>query len=322
MLNPQFLELLSRFTTVLVGFGAQGRAEAINLKRSGLKFKVALRAGSPSWKEAESEGFHVINLNSFDPEGSFVVLNVPDQTHPEIAYEILKRGRPQAWVFAHGFSTHFKKLPTQPSGPAHILVAPKGAAHGLVEFYGTTQALPAILAIENSANASLKSWAEAYAVAIGCHPQGLIWARFRDETECDLFSEQALLCGGVSALLRNAYEVMVEAGYHPEAAYFESLYELKLIVDLIWNEGISGMRSRISPTARYGDVTRGPRVIDSSTKLKMKEVLADIQSGQFAEEFLTQISSKSFKDLEDKDAQHPIEEMGRRIRARLKKRDS
>ncbi len=320
MLKTPFLETLRQFPLILVGFGAQGRAEALNLKRSEVPFKLALRPASPSWSKAQAEGFDVVDLNSFDPQGAFVVLNVPDQAHHQVASEIRRRGTPSAWIFAHGFSTHFKTLAMEPGGPAHLLVAPKGAAHGLVEFYQTSQALPAILALENSRNDdALKSWAEAYALGIGCHPQGLIWARFRDETECDLFSEQALLCGGVSALLKTSYEVMVEAGYHPEAAYFESLYELKLIVDLIWKDGITGMRRRISPTARYGDVTRGPRVIDLSTKERMKEVLTEIQSGQFAQEFLTNIESSSFRAQEERDSKHPLEEMGRKIRDRMSK---
>jgi ketol-acid reductoisomerase len=320
MLKTPFVETLRQFPLILVGFGAQGRAEAHNLKRSGASFKLALRPQSQSWAKAHEEGFDVVDLQSFSPAGACIALNVPDQAHQQVAGELLKRGHPRAWVFAHGFSTHFKTLPMREGGPAHLLVAPKGAAHGLMEFYQTPQALPAILALENSRDEStLKAWAESYALGIGCHPQGLIWARFRDETECDLFSEQALLCGGVSALLKSSYEVMVEAGYHPEAAYFESLYELKLIVDLIWKDGITGMRNRISPTARYGDITRGPRVIDSSTKEKMKVILSEIQSGKFAEEFLKNIDSPSFKAQEELDAKHPLEEMGRKIRDRLKK---
>jgi len=317
MSKSHFIQTLSAQPLVLIGFGAQGRAEALNLKRSGVPFQLALRSSSRLWALAESDGFSVIDLDHFDPTHALIALNVPDQAHPEVAQAVLSRGKPRAWIFAHGFSTHFKTLPMIPQGPAHLLVAPKGAAHGLVEYFGTSRALPAILAIENSDDSGLKSLAEAYALAIGCHPKALIWARFKDETECDLFSEQALLCGGVSALLKTTYEVMVESGYHPEAAYFESLYELKLIVDLIWQEGITGMRKRISPTARYGDITRGPRVIDASTKTKMKEVLAEIQSGAFAKEFLSKLESKAFKEVEAQDAHHPLEEMGRKIRARM-----
>jgi ketol-acid reductoisomerase len=315
--------LLNASRIALLGFGAQGEAEALNLKKSEVDCLLALRPDGKSAIKAKKIGFPFVSFSEAIERSETLVMNLADQCQREV-YETFIRGKPKIrrLVFAHGFNTHFGLIPVQAEGPAHILVAPKGAASGLKEFYGTPSAPPAILSIRPAEKlSSEKAWAEAFARAIGAHPRGLIWADFKDETECDLFSEQALLCGGVSSLLRTSFDLLVEEGYQPETAYFESLYELKLIVDLLWKEGITGMRSRISPTARYGDITRGDRIIDSSVKEKMREILKEIQSGKFAREFLKNVDSYDFRELEEKQKQHPIESLGQELREKLSKFD-
>lgn len=317
VLSSEERQILLSSKILMLGFGAQGEAEAVNLKRSGIPFTLALRSDGKSAEKATALQFEFTSFEKALQNPDTIVMNLADHIQKEIfeSYPQIKNAK--RLVFAHGFNTHFGFIPVEKNGPRHILVAPKGAASGLKEFYGTRQALPALLAAKPSVTNEDKVWAESYAKAIGCHPSALIWADFKDETECDLFSEQALLCGGVSSLLRNTYEVLIEAGYHPEAAYFETLYELKLIVDLIWREGITGMRNRISPTARYGDITRGDRIIDDAVKQKMKAVLAEVQSGQFAKEFLANRESEAYKNQATKQSQHPIEKMGIELRKRL-----
>jgi len=304
----------------ILGYGAQGAAEATNLRRSELPFTLGLREGA-SKEKAIRDGFSPVTPEECVKKSKVILFNLPDQSQAA-AYEKLIRGSGVKYlVFAHGFSTTFKKIPVEKEGPHHVLIAPKGAASGLVRYYKEPQALPAILAWESATQPQVlledKKWIEELALAMGCHPKALVWANFKDETVCDLFSEQALLCGGVSSLLRKSYEVLVEGGYDSTTAYFETLFELKLIVDLIWTEGISGMRSRISPTARYGDVTRGDRIIDESTKKKMKAVLQEIESGIFASEFLEKVDSPEFKKILDTQSQHPIEIRGKEIRKKM-----
>jgi len=315
ILEPKDAEILHESGLCLVGYGAQGRAEAMNLKRSGIPFVLALRRGGPSWRKAESDGFLPLEMSAAFAGAKTVALNLPDHLHSVFYKECVSHSQIERLIFAHGFSTQFKQIPIERT---HLLVAPKGAAAGLAEYYGTSNALPALLGIEGSEKNGDREIAESYARAIGCNPKMLVWASFKDETECDLFSEQVLLCGGVSSLLRKSYEVLIEAGYKPEAAYLETVFELKLIVDLLWKEGITGMRAKISPTARYGDITRGDRIIDDTVKNRMIEVLGEIQSGKFAKEFLEQISSKEFESKEREQAQHPLEKTGMILREILK----
>ncbi len=314
--------MLKNSRIAVLGFGAQGKAECKNLSRSNIDFVVGVRPDGASAERARAEGYRVVSMREAVEWADSIALNLPDHIQASIYKECIEpASHIRRIVFAHGFNTHFKLIPVQ--NAHHLLVAPKGAASGLVEYYKTPQALPAILGIQSKESAEKvleeeKKWAEAYALAIGCHPKGLIWATFADETECDLFSEQAFLCGGVPELLKQAYEVMVEAGYNPETAYFESLFELKLIVDLIWREGISGMQSRISPTARYGGLTRGPRVINAATKDRLREALKEIQTGAFSKEFLAEVNSNRFKELENRERLHPIEQIGKILRERLR----
>jgi ketol-acid reductoisomerase len=322
MTTKEDQEILSKEPLVLLGYGAQGEAEATNLQKSGIPFILGIRPGGKSAEKAKANNMEFVDIPeaiemAAQKNGS-LVMNLADQVQAEIYKEFIAGKNVKRLVFAHGFNTHFKLIPLEDTGPEHVLVAPKGAASGLMEFYQTPYALPAILALQNSKEeASSKKWAEAYARAVGANPKGFVWADFKDETECDLFSEQALLCGGVSSLLRNAYEVMVEAGYNPQTAYFESLFELKLIVDLIWKQGITGMRNRISPTARYGDITRGDRVIDAQVKENMKKILKEVQSGEFAKEFLSQYGNDAYQKIEKEQSEHKIEKIGKELRAQL-----
>lgn len=315
MLNKDEITLLNDSGLTLLGFGSQGEAEATNLRRSGVFFKIGLRPGT-SWDKALKLGFQPLSIGEALQGAKSVVMNLSDESQKTVYEEFLASRKIERLVFAHGFNTHFGRIPVLESGPKHCLVAPKGAASGLKEFYGTANALPALLAVKPEMTGSEKIWCETYAKAIGCHEKFLIWADFKDETDCDLFAEQALLCGGVSQLLRSTYEVLIEAGYNPEAAYFETLYELKLIVDLIWREGITGMRKKISPTARYGDVTRGDRVIDASVKERMKVILSEIQSGKFAEEFLAKQRSSDYLNKLSTQSEHPLEKIGSQLRLR------
>lgn len=305
----------------MIGYGAQGCAEAKNLKKSELNFSLGLRKNGKTWKQAEADGFQPKSIEEVVSNSRILLINIPDQSQAEVYERFIKKSEVEYLVFAHGFSTYFERIPLEDS-KKHILIAPKGAASGLEKFYRSDNALPAILAFrsEDSSEASQeeKLWIEALARCLGAHPKALVWADFKDETVCDLFSEQALLCGGVSSLLRRTYEVLVEGGYNPETAYFETLFELKLIVDMIWSQGISGMRDKISPTARYGDVSRGDRIFGEEVKSKMKQVLKEIESGKFADEFLNKIESPEFKKKVEEQANHPIEKIGKELRSRLR----
>lgn len=306
----------------MIGFGAQAKAEARNLKRSGIGFKLGLRKDSPSLEPAQAEGFSVCGIEDVLQDSEICLLNIPDQEQPRFYTHCLKKSSIKYVVYAHGFSIHFGLIEPTPTEATSVLIAPKGAASGLENFYGTENALPAILAFQSptrsTASEEERKWIEELALAMGCHSKALIWAQFKDETVCDLFSEQSLLCGGVSELLKLSFECLTEAGYQKETAYFETLFELKLIVDLIWKKGISGMRDQISPTARYGDLTRGSRIIDSHVKNKMKEVLAEIESGQFAREFLEKVNSKEYLSLVEESRKHPIEGVGNILRKKMR----
>lgn len=319
LIDSKEIEILNRLSLGMFGFGAQGSAEALNLRRSGISLRLAVRSGGSSEARAKTAGFQTESFESLASEASYVLMNLADQAQGGV-YEKYLKNRPQlkALIFPHGFASHFGMIPAKKNGPLHVLIAPKGAASGLQRLYGEEKALPAILAVKDEngdrePTPEEKEWIEALAKAMGCHPKKLVWARFQDEAVSDLFSEQVLLCGGVTELLRKTFECLVERGYSKDTAYFETLYELKLIVDLIWEEGIDGMRRRISPTARYGDITRGSRVIGDEVKNSMKKVLEEIESGKFAREFLEKESSDEYQKLWDEQAQHPIEESHRRL---------
>jgi len=314
------LGLLKGKKIAVVGFGSQGHAHALNLKDSGLDVTVALYEGSKSWAKAEEAGLRVTTVPEAAQMADIIVMLAPDQNQRQIYEEgIAPHLRPgQMLMFAHGFNIHFHQI-MPPSQVDVTMVAPKGPGHRLRELYVQGLGTPALLAVHQDATGNAKPIALAYAKGIGCTRAGVIETTFAEETETDLFGEQVVLCGGVSALIKAAFETLVEAGYQPEVAYFECLHELKLIVDLIYQGGLSYMRYSVSDTAEYGDYTRGPRVIDDQVRQTMRQILKEIRSGQFAREWVleNEAGRPVFLALRQQDAHHPIEEVGRRLRAMM-----
>jgi ketol-acid reductoisomerase len=304
----------------IIGYGAQGYAHANNLKDSGCDVIVGLRADSPSREKAEAAGLVVQDTAEAAFNGDVVMMLVPDELAPkiyqqEIAPNLLAGNY---LAFAHGFSIHFKKI-LPPEQVNVFMVAPKAPGH--LERYEYTQGrgVPCLLAIHQDPTGNTREVGLAYASAIGGGRAGIIETTFREETETDLFGEQAVLCGGLTALIQAGFETLVEAGYSPEMAYFECLHEVKLIVDLIYEGGIANMRYSVSNTAEYGDYSRGPRVIDEHVRAEMKKILAEIQSGRFAREWVLENTAgqPSFKAMRRGAAQHQIEEVGERLRAMM-----
>jgi ketol-acid reductoisomerase len=304
----------------IIGYGAQGYAHANNLKDSGCDVIVGLRSDSPSREKAEAAGLIVQDTAEAAFNGDVVMMLVPDELAPKIyQQEIADNLLPGNYLaFAHGFSIHFKKV-LPPKEVNVFMVAPKAPGH--LERYEYTQGrgVPCLLAVHQDPTGNTREVGLAYASAIGGGRAGVIETTFREETETDLFGEQAVLCGGLTALIQAGFETLVEAGYSPEMAYFECLHEVKLIVDLIYEGGIANMRYSVSNTAEYGDLTRGPRVINGSTRAEMKRLLADIQSGAFADEWMAEheAGKTRFKELEAKAQAHPIEEVGKRLRGMM-----
>ena len=304
----------------VIGYGAQGYAHANNLKDSGCDVIVGLRAESPSREKAEAAGLTVQDTAEAAFNGDVIMLLVPDELAPEIyKREIapnLLAGNYLA--FAHGFAIHFKKV--LPREEVNVfMVAPKAPGH-LERFeYTQGRGVPCLLAVHQDPSRNTREVGLAYASAIGGGRAGILETSFREETETDLFGEQAVLCGGLTSLIQAGFETLVEAGYSPEMAYFECLHEVKLIVDLIYEGGITNMRYSVSNTAEYGDLTRGPRVINETTRDEMRRLLADIQSGAFADEWMAEheAGKPRFKELEAKAQAHPIEEVGRRLRGMM-----
>ena len=304
----------------VIGYGAQGYAHANNLKDSGCDVIVGLKSGSPSRDKAEAAGLVVQDTAEAAFNGDVVMMLVPDEVAPKIyQQEIANNLFPGNYLaFAHGFSVHFKKV-IPPDEVNVFMVAPKAPGH--LERYEYTQGrgVPCLLAVHQDPTGDTREIGLAYASAIGGGRAGIIETTFREETETDLFGEQAVLCGGLTSLIQAGFETLVEAGYAPEMAYFECLHEVKLIVDLIYEGGIANMRYSVSNTAEYGDLTRGPRVINGSTREAMKSLLADIQSGAFADEWMAEheAGKTRFKELEAQGQSHPIEEVGKRLRVMM-----
>jgi ketol-acid reductoisomerase len=311
------LARLSGKTVAIVGYGSQGHAHALNLHRSGVSVVVGLRKDSASWKKAEAEGLKVATPADAARAAEVIMLVVPDETaadlyRTEIAPN-LEAGNYLA--VAHGFNIHFQAI--QPPADVNVfMVAPKGPGHTVRALYEQGRGVPALIAVHQDPSGDTKQIALAYAKGVGAGRAGIIETNFREETETDLFGEQTVLCGGLTALMQAGYETLVEAGYAPEMAYFETIHEVKLIVDLIYEGGIANMRYSVSNTAEYGDFSRGPRVIDPSVKERMKEILAEIQRGEFAREFILENRSGevSFNAQRRRAAEHPMEEVGARLR--------
>jgi ketol-acid reductoisomerase len=314
------LDLIKNKKVAIIGYGSQGHAHALNLKESGVEVQVGLRADSKSKPRAEAAGLKVTTPREAAAWGDVVMLLVPDELAPGIYVEDIQPGLSEgkSLAVAHGFGIHFKKI-VPPKGVNVFLVAPKAPGHTVRREYANGRGVPMLIAVNEDPSGNSKELALSYASAIGGGRAGVIETTIREETETDLIGEQAFLCGGMSALIHAGYETLVEAGYAPEMAYFECLHELKLIIDLIYEGGIENMRYSVSNTAEYGDLTRGPRVVTAETKKAMKEILAEVQSGKFADEFLTECASgrARFNALEKAGAEHPIEEVGKRLRAMM-----
>ena len=305
----------------IVGYGSQGHAHALNLRDSGVEgVVVALRKGSASRAKAEAEGLAVAEIADAVSDADVVMILAPDEHQKAIYYADiepnLKEGA--AVAFAHGFNIHFQMIEPR-SDIDVIMIAPKGPGHTVRSTYQEGGGVPSLIAIYQDASGNAKDIALSYASANGGGRSGIIETNFREETETDLFGEQAVLCGGATALVQAGFETLVEAGYAPEMAYFECLHELKLIVDLMYQGGIADMRYSISNTAEYGDYASGPRVVNEETKAEMKRILEDIQSGKFAREFIldNQAGNPVLKASRRRSAEHPIEEVGARLRGMM-----
>lgn len=312
------LDLLSGKTVAIVGYGSQGHAHALNLKDSGVNVVVGLYPGSKSATKAKDAGLTVHSVADAAKAADLIMILLPDEVQKTVyKAEIephLTAGKTLA--FAHGFNIHFGQI-VPPADVDVIMVAPKGPGHLVRRTYQEGQGVPCLFAVYQDASGQARDRAMAYAKGIGGTRAGILETNFREETETDLFGEQAVLCGGLSALIKAGFETLVEAGYQPELAYFECLHEVKLIVDLVVEGGLAKMRDSISNTAEYGDYTRGPRIVNDSTKAEMRKVLAEIQSGQFAREFVleNQSGKAGFTAMRRREAEHKIEEVGEDLRA-------
>jgi ketol-acid reductoisomerase len=310
-------DLLTGKVTIL-GYGSQGHAHALNLRDSGVDVQVGLRAGSPSWASAEAAGLSVNTIPAAVSETQIVALLMPDQVQPKVfEAEVAPNLEADAAVlFAHGFNIHYGRI-APASGHDVIMVAPKGPGHVVRRLYEQGLGTPALVAVAQDASGRALDLALGYGVALGAGRAGMIETTFAEETETDLFGEQSVLCGGVTELVRAGFETLVHAGYQPEIAYYECLHELKLIVDLMWEGGLSHMRFSISDTAEYGDYTRGQVVIDEHVRESMRKVLAEIQDGTFAREWIAEMDSgeKRLEELRRAAADQLLENVGRELRA-------
>jgi ketol-acid reductoisomerase len=304
----------------IIGYGSQGHAHALNLKDSGVPVVVGLREGSSSAAKATDAGLTVMSIADAAKWADVIMLTLPDTEQKAIYDEHIKRFmRPgKALAFAHGFNIRFKRIRPK-AGTDVIMIAPKGPGHLVRRTYTEGGGVPCLIAVEQDASGNAKALALSYAHAIGGTRAGVIETTFTEETETDLFGEQVVLCGGLTSLVQAGFETLVEAGYQPEMAYFECLHEVKLIVDLMYEEGIAGMRYSISDTAEYGDLTRGPRVITPAVKKQMQRILKEIQSGRFAREWVAESESgrANFNALREAGRTHPIEEVGARLRSMM-----
>ncbi len=304
---------------VIMGYGSQGHAHANNLRDSGMDVTVGLRTGN-SWQKAASAGFNVMTPSEAVKEADVIMMLLPDELQGDIfKTEIMQNMKRGAYLaFAHGFNIHFGQI-VPPQDINVFMTAPKGPGHLVRSEYLKGSGVPCLIAVHQDPAGNAKNVALAYASAIGGGRAGIIETTFREEAETDLFGEQAVLCGGITALIQAGYETLVEAGYAPEMAYFECLHEVKLIVDLIYEGGISNMRYSISNTAQYGDLTRGARIITQETKKEMSKILKEIQDGVFAREWMLECRANKpvFNALTRKGEEHPIEDVGKRLRAMM-----
>lgn len=311
------LGLLQGKKVAVIGFGSQGHAHALNLHESGIDVVVGLYEGSKSWDKVKEAGLEVATTAEAAKKADIIMILVPDEKQAKLYKEeiepYLEEGN--ALVFAHGFNIHFKQI-VPPSNVDVFMIAPKGPGHMVRRTYTEGSGVPCLIAVEQDYSGKAKDLALAYANGIGGARAGVLETTFKDETETDLFGEQAVLCGGVTALIKAGFETLVEAGYAPENAYFECMHEMKLIVDLMYQGGMAAMRYSISDTAEYGDYVTGSRIITDETKKEMKQVLTEIQDGTFAKKWLleNQVGRPTFNAMRRMEAEHPIEKVGKELR--------
>ena len=315
--NDANIEFIKEKVVGIIGYGNQGHAQALNLRDSGAKVLIGELEGSLGWEKAKEAGFEVMTAAEAAKKAEVIQILIPDEYQSELYKKdiapYLEEGN--ALGFSHGFNITFYQI-IPPENVDVFMVAPKSPGALLRRLYEEGRGVPSLIAVHQDATGKAKELALSYAKAIGSTRAGVIETTFAEETETDLFGEQVVLCGGVTALIKNAFEVLVEAGYQPEMAYFECLNELKLIVDLIYESGISGMRKAISNTAEYGDLTRGPRIINSQVREEMKKILEEIRSGQFAREWILEnvVNRPVFSALREREKEHLIEKVGARLR--------
>src|SRR5689334_4026881 len=311
------LDALKGKTVAVLGFGSQGHAHALNLRDSGVKVIVANRRDSANGRLAAEHGFSPMSVEDAVKQADLIIIGLPDEVQPEVWNKSIKPNlrKGQALGATHGFNIHFKTI-VPPKDVDVLMVAPKGPGHLVRSEFEKGGGVPCLLAVHQDATGNARKIGLAWARGVGGARSGIIETTFKDECETDLFGEQAVLCGGLSALIKAGFETLVEAGYPPEMAYFECVHEVKLIVDLIYQGGLDYMRYSISNTAEYGDLTRGPRVVNDQTKSEMRKILAEITSGQFAKEWRAEYEGglKNFKRLYEADHTHPVETTGRRLR--------
>jgi ketol-acid reductoisomerase len=314
------LSVLDGKTVAILGYGSQGHAHALNLKDSGVDVVVGLRPDSSSRPDAEGEGLEVLDIADAASRGDLVMVLLPDEKQAQVWREEIADGIADGdlLMFAHGFSIHFGQI-EPPAGVDVGMVAPKGPGHLVRRQFADGRGVPCLMAVHQDATGTAREKVLAYASGIGGGRAGIIETTFKDEAETDLFGEQAVLCGGLTELARAGFETLVEAGYDPRLAYFECLHELKLIVDLMYEKGVQGMRHSISNTAEYGDMTRGNRVISEETRAEMRKILADIQSGEFAKEWIAEneAGQENFQRMREEAADHQVEKVGSELRSKM-----
>jgi ketol-acid reductoisomerase len=315
--NQADMERIKTKPIAIIGYGSQGHAHALNLKESGLDVRVGLYEGSKSWSKAEAAGLKVCTVSDAVKEAQMIMILTPDTSQAKIYKESMEQHMEpgKTLMFSHGFNIRYGQI-VPPKGVDVSMVAPKAPGHRVREVFVQGGGVPALIAVEQDATGGAFDDALAYAKGIGCARAGVLKTTFAEETETDLFGEQTVLCGGASALVKAGFETLVAAGYQPEVAYFECMHELKLIVDLFYQGGLNYMRYSVSDTAEYGDYVSGPKIINEQSRDAMRQILADIQNGAFAEEWIDENykGRPNFNAMRQKDINHPIEEVGRRLR--------
>jgi ketol-acid reductoisomerase len=314
------LGLIKGKKIAVIGYGSQGHAHALNLRDSGQDVVVGLYKGSKSWARAEKDGLKVAPVVDAAKMSEIVMILLPDQSQRQVFESEIKQGlgKGKMVMFAHGFNIHFNQVVPPPDVDV-TMIAPKAPGHIMRDLFTQGPGVPALVAVYQDVTGKARDVALAYGKGVGCTRAGVIETTFKEETETDLFGEQTTLCGGISHLIKAAFETLVEAGYQPEVAYFECMHEMKLIVDLFYQGGLAYMRHSVSDTAEYGDYSRGPRVVSDETKREMKKILSEIQSGQFAREWVleNQANRAGFLAMRRRDAEHQIEEVGKRLRSMM-----